>query len=128
MWGDAVKKLFISQPMRGKTNEEIIKVSNKATEDKIKLFPNDCQDLVEAIQAEINALKSLLRDTDYKANKLIEGLVATMNGATAVNFISRFIAWLADAMREYGDVVSSRAAWREKINALEAELETLTDE
>ena len=27
--------------------------SNKATEDKIKLFPNDCQDLVEAIQAEI---------------------------------------------------------------------------
>ena len=82
----------------------------------------------EAIQAEINALKSLLRDTDYKANKLIEGLVATMNGATAVNFISRFIAWLADAMREYGDVVSSRAAWREKINALETELETLTDE
>ena len=54
--------------------------------------------------------------------------MATMNGATAVNFISRFIAWLADAMREYGDVVSSRAAWREKINALEAELETLTDE
>lgn len=61
----------------------------------------------EAIQAEINALKSLLRDTDYKANKLIEGLVAAMDGATAVNFISRFIAWLADAMREYGDVVSS---------------------
>ena len=25
MWGDAVKKLFISQPMRGKTDEEIIK-------------------------------------------------------------------------------------------------------
>lgn len=82
----------------------------------------------EAIQAEINALKSLLRDTDYKANKLIEGLVAAMDGATAVNFISRFIAWLSDAMREYRDVVSSRAAWREKINALEAELETLTDE
>ena len=82
----------------------------------------------EAIQAEINALKSLLRDTDYKANKLIEGLVATMNGATAVNFISRFIAWLADAMREYGDVVSSRAAWREKIKELEAELEALTNE
>ena len=54
--------------------------------------------------------------------------MATMNGATAVNFISRFIAWLADAMRDYGDVVSSRATWREKINALEAELETLTDE
>ncbi len=25
MWGDVVKKLFISQPMHGKTNEEIIK-------------------------------------------------------------------------------------------------------
>ena len=82
----------------------------------------------EAIQGEINALKSLLVDTDYKANKIIEGLVATMSGATAVNFISRFVAWLSDAMREYGEVVSSRAAWRKKINALEAELETLTDE
>ena len=82
----------------------------------------------ETIQAEINALKSLLRDTDYKANKLIEGLVAAMDGATAVNFVSRFIAWLTDAMRDYGEVVSSRAGWREKINALEAELETLTDE
>lgn len=25
MWGDTVKKLFISQPMRGKTDEEILK-------------------------------------------------------------------------------------------------------
>lgn len=25
MWGDAVKKLFISQPVRGKTDEEILK-------------------------------------------------------------------------------------------------------
>ena len=25
MWGKAMKKLFISQPMRGKTDEEIIK-------------------------------------------------------------------------------------------------------
>lgn len=82
----------------------------------------------EAIQGEINALKSLLVDTDYKANKIIEGLVTAMSGATAVNFISRFIAWLADAMREYGEVVASRAAWRNEINALEAELEALTDE
>ena len=29
--------------------------SNKATEDKVKLFPRDCQPLVEAIQAKINA-------------------------------------------------------------------------
>ena len=27
--------------------------SNKATEDKVKLFPRDCQDLVEAIQKEL---------------------------------------------------------------------------
>ena len=30
--------------------------SNKSTEDQIKLFPNECQDLVEAIQAEIMKL------------------------------------------------------------------------
>lgn len=79
----------------------------------------------DTILAEITALKLLLADSDYKANKLIEGLVVAMNGATAVNFISRFIAWLLDAMHEFGDVVASRAAWREKINTLEAELELL---
>lgn len=80
----------------------------------------------EAIQGEITALKSLLADSDYKANKLIEGLVATMQGATAVNFISRFVAWLSDAATEFGDVMASRAAWRAKINELEAELENLS--
>lgn len=79
----------------------------------------------EAIQAEITALKSLLADSDYKANKLIESLVATMQGTTAVNFVSRFVSWLADATKEFGDVMASRAAWRAKINDLEAELETL---
>ncbi len=79
----------------------------------------------EAIQGEITALKSLLDDSDYKANKLIESLVATMQGATAVNFISRFVSWLTDATKEFGDVMASRAMWRAKINELEMDLENL---
>lgn len=81
----------------------------------------------EAILNEINALKQLLSSTDYNANKLIESLVLAMRDATAVNFIGRFIAWLTSAFKEYGEVVVSRAAWREKINELEKELENLPD-
>lgn len=82
----------------------------------------------DSILAEITALKMLLADTDYNSNKLIEGLVAAMADATAVNFISKFIAWLKNAIVEYGEVVRNRAAWRERINELEKLLDGLTDE
>jgi len=41
--------------------------SNKSTEDKIKLFPQDCQDLVESIQAEI------LKKTDKHVEVMVYG-------------------------------------------------------
>lgn len=77
----------------------------------------------ESIQAEITALKMLLAETDYNANKLIESLVVTMIDASAVNFIAKFIAWLNGAIQEFGEVVRNRAAWRERINELEKLLE-----
>lgn len=76
----------------------------------------------EAIQAEITALKSLLIDTDYNSNKLVESLVAAMDGVTAVNFIPTFLSWLSDTVNEYGAVVRDRASWRTKINELEDQL------
>ena len=77
----------------------------------------------EAIEAEIRALKSLLVDTDYNSNKLIEDLVITMQSASITNFISKFVAWLKTAVESYGEVVQNRAAWRAKINELEEQLE-----
>ena len=56
-----VEKLFgldeiMNAPVNGSgyNKEYGLLGSNKATEDKVKLFPRDCQPLVEAIQAKIN--------------------------------------------------------------------------
>lgn len=81
----------------------------------------------EQIMGEINALKSLLNDTDYKSNQLIEGLVQAMKDATALNFITKFIAWLADAIKEYGEIVTTRECYRTRIRELEKELEAIEE-
>lgn len=76
----------------------------------------------EQILAEIRALKSLLADTDYNSNKLIEDLVLTMQSANVTNFISKFIAWIKTAISSYGEIVSKRAKWRSQIEQLESML------
>lgn len=59
------------------------------------------------IIGEINALKSLLNDTDYKALKFSEGAISAA---------------------DYEETRLNRQAWREKINDLEEELETMVEE
>ena len=54
------------------------------------------------IQAEINAMKILLNQTDYKALKHADGVIS-------------------DA--EYAETAAQRNDWRQRINDLEAELE-----
>lgn len=76
----------------------------------------------EQIMAEIDALKNLLEQSDYVPNKLSEGIVLALDGATAVNAIPRLLAAVMSALKEYRDVVKNRAEWRERINELEAEL------
>lgn len=56
--------------------------------------------------AEINALKILLRDTDYKALKHADGALSE---------------------EEYAPIRAQRAAWRARINELEAELEDVNE-
>lgn len=53
---------------------------------------------MDEIMAEINALKSLLRDTDYQAIKFAEGAITEA---------------------EYAETREKRAAWRVRINELE---------
>ena len=72
--------------------------------------------------AEITALKNLLEQSDHVPNKLSEGIVLALDGATAVNAIPRLLAAVMSALEEYRDVVKNRAEWRARINELEAEL------
>lgn len=76
----------------------------------------------EQIMAEIAALKNLLEQSDHVPNKLSEGIVLALDGATAVNAIPRLLAAVMSALEEYRDVVKNRAEWRARINELEAEL------
>lgn len=76
----------------------------------------------EQIMAEIAALKNLLEQSDHVPNKLSEGIVLALDGATAVSAIPRLLAAVMSALEEYRDIVKNRAAWRARINELEAEL------
>ena len=76
----------------------------------------------EQIIAEITALKNLLEQSDHVPNKLAEGIVLALDGATAVNAIPRLLVAVMSALEEYRDVVKNRAEWRARINELEAEL------
>ena len=64
----------------------------------------------EQIIAEITALKNLLEQSDYVPNKLTEGIVWALDGATAVNAIPRLLVAVMSALEEYRDVVNNRAA------------------
>ena len=75
----------------------------------------------EQIMAEIAALKNLLEQSDHVPNKLSEGIVLALDGATAVNAIPRLLAAVMSALEEYRDIVKNRAEWRARINELEAE-------
>lgn len=63
---------------------------------------------IEEIIGEINALKILLKDSDYVALKTTE---AMMNGEDTALFAEK---------------IASRKMWREKINELEKALEETT--
>ena len=76
----------------------------------------------ESIIGEITALKNLLEQSDHVPNKLAEGIVLALDGATAVNAIPRLLTAVVSSLDEYRDVVRNRAAWRTRINELEAEL------
>ncbi|MGN0735213.1 MAG: hypothetical protein ACI4LP_05270 [Anaerovoracaceae bacterium] len=75
----------------------------------------------ERIVAEINALKSLLSDSDYQLLKMVENLA----GCTSIlEILAVFKSFLSD----FGDLVNSRKTWRENINLLEEELEQLGED
>lgn len=63
-----------------------------------------------------------MEQSDYVPNKIAESIVLALDGSTSVNAMHRLITVVIEVLDEYRDVIKKRAAWRERINALEAEL------
>ena len=59
--------------------------------------------------------------TDHIPNKIIESLIENLADATALNFITVFIKFLADVRIHYNDVLKLRKRARAEINRLEGE-------
>lgn len=81
----------------------------------------------DQILSEITALKNLLEQSDHVPNKLAEGIVLALDGATAINAVARLLSAVMSALEEYREVIKNRAAWRARINELEEMLNTLED-
>ena len=66
---------------------------------------------------------AFLSATDHIPNKIIESLIENLTDATALNFITVFIKFLADVRIHYSDVLKLRKQARAEINRLEGETE-----
>ena len=64
-----------------------------------------------------------LIQTDHIPNKIIESLIENLADATALNFITVFIKFLADVRIHYNDVLKLRKQARAEINRLESKAE-----
>lgn len=64
---------------------------------------------------------AFLSATDHISNKIIESLIENLADATALNFITVFIKFLADVRIHYSDVLKLRKKARAEINRLEGE-------
>ena len=64
---------------------------------------------------------AFLSATDHIPNKIVESLIENLADATALNFITVFIQFLADVRIHYNDVLKLRKQARKEINRLEGE-------
>ena len=78
---------------------------------------------VTGFDSELDMYYHYLESTDQIPNKIIESLVENLADATALNFITVFIKFLADVRIHYSDVLKLRKQARAEINRLEGETE-----
>lgn len=71
--------------------------------------------------SELDMYYHYLESTDHIPNKIIESLIENLTDATALNFITVFIKFLADVRVRYSDVLKLRKQAREEIKRLEGE-------
>ena len=78
---------------------------------------------VTGFDSELDMYYHYLESTDHIPNKIIESLIENLTDATALNFITVFIKFLADVRIHYNDVLKLRKQARAEINRLEGETE-----
>ena len=78
---------------------------------------------VTGFDSELDMYYHYLESTDQIPNKIIESLIENLTDATALNFITVFIKFLADVRIHYSDVLKLRKQARAEINRLEGETE-----
>ena len=71
--------------------------------------------------SELDMYYHYLESTDHIPNKIIESLIENLTDATALNFITVFIRFIADVRIHYSDVLKLRKQARAEINRLEGE-------
>ena len=76
---------------------------------------------IEYYDSDFEFYYAFLSATDHIPNKIIESLIENLTDATALNFITVFIKFLADVRIHYSDVLKLRKQARAEINRLEGE-------
>ena len=76
---------------------------------------------VTGFDSELDMYYHYLESTDHIPNKIIESLIENLTDATALNFITVFIKFLADVRVHYSEILKLRKQAREEINRLEGE-------
>ena len=73
--------------------------------------------------SELDMYYHYLESTDHIPNKIIESLIENLTDATALNFITVFIKFLADVRIHYSEILKLRKQARAEINRLEGSIE-----
>ena len=84
-------------------------------DDTLKLDPFI---VIPSIEEQIEVLKRKLADTDYITSKALDAITLADN-------LTSLLAALKSIRTEYSDLIKQRQTWREEINNLEKQMETI---
>lgn len=84
-------------------------------DDTLKLDPFIA---IPSIEEQIAVLKQKLSDTDYITSKALDAITLADN-------LTSLLAALKSIRTEYADLIKQRQSWREEINNLEKQMETI---
>lgn len=73
---------------------------------------------IPSIEEQIAVLKRKLADTDYITSKALDAITLADN-------LTSLLAALKSIRTEYADLIKQRQSWREEINNLEKQMETI---
>lgn len=74
--------------------------------------------VIPSIEEQIAVLKRKLSDTDYITSKALDSITLADN-------LTSLLAALKSIRTEYADLIKQRQSWREEINNLEKQMETI---